>query len=184
LNTVLKGTQMTQAGQLISSQLELARQLALSRNHSVEVRLYQYGDPGMPGEQASSPGTGNYRAVQTFDIQDSGSAVALGNAKVLPSSIIIDSGTTLSSMIGGATSTTMPQFATGASLNVPVSSIGTQYNCVFFRFLPDGSTNIPTSQVFLTLHNINDGKALTNPPPNFITIQIDSINGHLKTFRP
>jgi len=176
MNSVMGGSQITQAGQMVGDQLALARQTALSKNHTVEVRFYRFGDPDMPGEKATDPSTGRYRTFQPFEIFDTGAAVALAKIQRIPSSIIIDSGTTLSSLLNTGT-TSNPQ--------VSLPRVGTNYNYFSFRFLPDGSTNLsPTSQWFLTVHNGNDGDALTAPPKNFYTIQIDATNGHIKSYRP
>src|SRR5579862_795239 len=67
VNSISGGSQLTQAAQMVGSELELARQRALSRNRMVEVRFYQYGDPETPGESASSPSSGQYRAIQSFE---------------------------------------------------------------------------------------------------------------------
>ncbi|MGB8355392.1 MAG: Verru_Chthon cassette protein D [Chthoniobacteraceae bacterium] len=183
MNTVLKGSQLTQGAQMISDQINLARQTALSANRSVEVRFYQYGDPQTPGEQATSPGTGKYRAIQLFEVQDTGSATALGKVVSMPSSIILDSGAALSTLLG----TSLQKTWTSSDPQTSLPRVGTSYNCCYMRFLPDGSTNLAPSSGspwFLTLHGINDGDGLAKPPTNFFTIQLDPTNGHTKTFRP
>src|SRR5882724_7817414 len=48
--TLLKGSQMSQAAQILGDQVSLARQYALSKNHPVEVRFIRYADPEVPGE--------------------------------------------------------------------------------------------------------------------------------------
>jgi len=177
VNTVFRGSQLTQGGQMINDQFALARQNALATDHSVEVRLYQYVDSQNPGN------SNQYRAMQAFQIQASGSAVALGSVQTLPPSIIIDSGT-LSSIIGLASaSPSVPTFTAGAALNTPIPRVGTNYNCVSFRFLPDGSTTLspPAGLWFLTVHNMTDTQS---PPANFYAIQVDAINGHLRAYRP
>jgi uncharacterized protein (TIGR02596 family) len=184
--TMLRGTQLTQGAQLISNQIDLARQISLSRDHSVEVRFYQYCDPSMPGQLSGTGSAGYCQAMQIFDVPDSGATVALDKVQTLPPSVIIDSGATLSSLIGSATATGVPESTTGVALKVPIPKVSLNYNCVLFRFLPDGSTNLPatSSSWFLTLHNLTAGNGLASPPPDFFTIQIDPTNGHIKNFRP
>jgi len=189
MNTVLKGSQLTQAGQMINDQLNLARQIALTKNHSVEVRFYQFGDPQAPGEQTAVPASGRYRAIQAFEIQDSGSAVPLSKVQQVPPSIIIDSGGALSSIISppSAYVAPLPVLTSYSIQTVPIARVGTNYNTVAFRFLPDGSVNlskISSNPWCLTLHNINEGDSLPAPKANFITTQIDPSNGHIKTYRP
>ena len=45
---MMRGSELTQAAQMVSANLSLARQTALSSGHSVQVRLYQFSDPSMP----------------------------------------------------------------------------------------------------------------------------------------
>ena len=199
-STMVRGSQLSQAVELMDSQLDLARQTALSRNHSVEVRFYQYADPSVQGEQQGSPATGKYRALQLFDVSPSGTPLVLNKVQRLPLSVIIDSGSQLSSLIGATSNTAVaPAKNSGAALNVTIPTSGLQYNAVSFRFLPDGSTNLPSSlsgsaggsgasaqsaRWYLTLHNAVDGDARATPPSNFATLQLDPANGHIRTYRP
>ncbi|XHR28375.1 MAG: Verru_Chthon cassette protein D [Chthoniobacteraceae bacterium] len=188
VNTLLRPSQLTQGAHLVCDQLSLARQTAISRNLITEVRFYQYADTTVPGEQPGNAATGKYRAMQMFQIQESGSAVALSKVQRLPASLVIDSGSPLSSLIGQALAApNVPTLATGNTVKVPIAQAGTSYNTACFRFLPSGATNLSplaTSRWFLTLHSLKDGDSLAAPPANFFTIQIDACNGHLKTFRP
>lgn len=186
MNSAGRGTQLSQAALMITDQLNLARQTSLSKNRCVEVRFYQYGDSQAPGEQVNTPSTGKYRAMQTFEIQESGSAVALGNIRRLPPTILIDSGEKLSSIIGNArVSPNTPTLTNGDTLKTALPRVDKQYNCVSLQFLPGGSTNLPPLKPwFLTLHSTNDGDALTTPPTNFFCISLDASNGHIQTFRP
>ncbi len=177
--SIQKSFQLTAGAQMVGNQLGLARQVAITRNHSVEIRFYQFGDSEVPGEQVTVPGSGQYRAFQAFEIQETGSANAMGKMQRLPVSIVMDSGVTLSSLISGF----VPM--TGGTLGVSLPRVQTQYNAVSFRFLPDGSTNLAkTERWFLTLHNMNDGNALALPPKNFATLQVNPSNGHIKSYRP
>ena len=182
INAVMGGAQLTSGSQMLSDQISLARQTALSSNHDVEVRFYQFADPNMPGEQANSPSTGKYRAMQAFEMLDSGTAVQLGKIQRIPSSIIIDSGAQLSTLLSSSQQKTW----TTSDPQVSLPVFGTSYNCRVFRFHPDGSTNLspPTSQWFLTLHSIGKGDALAQPPANFFTILVYASNGHVQSFRP
>lgn len=188
LTSVLKANAITQGSQSLIGQLLLARQEALTKNHPVEVRLYQYADPNFSGEAATNPATWKYRALQTFTISDTGVAVPANKVEHFPSTFIIDSGLTLSSLIAGAQ-------ATGASgpvlINGPqtynIPGANKNFNAVAFRFNPDGSTNLgppPAGGWFLTSHLIQHGDRLAKAPPNFATLQIDPSNGALREFRP
>ncbi|HSH94419.1 MAG TPA: Verru_Chthon cassette protein D [Roseimicrobium sp.] len=178
--SLLKASQLTQAGQLVVGQLSLARQTALSRNLPIEVRLYRFGDPEIPGENK-----GKYRAFQSFEVQPNGAVLPLGQLSRLPQTVIIDSSGALSSILN---QTQRP--ASTPSASAPkVPGVEYAYEYVAFRFRPDGSTDLrepaePAKQWFLTLHGINDGDARPTPPPNFETIQINPFNGNIRTFRP
>ena len=200
VSTMVRGSQLSQAAELMTSQLDFARQTALARNHSVEVRFYQYADPSVPGERQDDPATGKYRALQLFDVSDFGTPVALGKVQRLPVGIIIDSGSTLSSIIGATSSTAVaPVKNSGTTLNATIPFSGLWYNAVSFRFLPDGSTNLPGSSSgstggsgtsaqrtrwYLTLHSVLEGDARMAPSNNFATIQLDLANGHIRIYRP
>jgi len=202
--TILKGSQIAQGSQILADQLSLARQYALSKNHPVEVRLIRYADPEVPGEVvggASSPSNGAYRAIQileTLDAVDTSSGtqdfvrVPLDKPQLLPQAIVLNKGK-LSTIISEATS-----FPNVPSQNIAgpkdpqlPRGIGTQYDYVWFRFMPDGSTNLPARSTSdlngawcITLLNINDPPNSNTPPANFFTIQIDPVSGSMKQFRP
>lgn len=196
VNPILKGSQLNQAAQDIGDQLGLARQLALSSNRSMEVRFYKYADPELPGEVEGNPSSGYFRGMQIFEIAENGVARARGKMRRLPSSIVIDGGSTLSTLLAppGSYTSPLPEAAAAGSQTVSLPRAGVQYASVAFRFLPDGSLNLSslaTNPWFLTLRDSRDknpggsgSDGFSQPPPNFFTIQIDAANGHIKTYRP
>jgi uncharacterized protein (TIGR02596 family) len=174
-STILRGSQITQASQIITDQVSLARQTALTKNRSVEVRLISYVDPEVPGD------TGAYRAIQVMEILENGIAVPTDKPRLLPQAVIMNMGT-LSTLISGTgqTSTT----ASGSAPNLP-RNIGQNYTYVAFRFLPDGSTNLSASSLwYVTLHNMNETVTGTTTPANFFTLQVDPVTGKVKQYRP
>lgn len=198
-STILRGSQLQQGSQILYDQISLARQYALSKNHPVEVRFIRYADPETPGEAAPSggvgdPSQGNYRAVQVFETLDAIDTttndfirVPLDKPAVLPQAIIMNKGL-LSTLIGQATSPPgSPCNGTPSSKDPQMPrNVGTKYDYIYFRFLPDGSTNLPQTSTpwCVTLLNINDIVAGSTPPPNFYTIQIDPVSGAMKQYRP
>ncbi len=192
-STILKGNDLTQGGQDLSSQIAVARQSALTQNHPVEVRFYQYGDASKPGESVADPTSGRFRAMQSFAISEAGVATPLDKRHNLPNTVLIDSGTTLSTLIGNASANGASgsgPIRTTAPQAYPLPEIGKNYNSVAFRFFPDGSTNLPlaagttVNSWFITLHSSQYGDHPPTVPPNFMTIQIDASNGHTREFRP
>lgn len=101
VNSIMRGTALTSGADKVVAVFSLARQKALTKNHAVEVRFYQYADSGTPGETTAA--SGKYRAIQVFDIDDNGKATPLGKCESMPTSIIMDSGATLSTLIGSVT---------------------------------------------------------------------------------
>jgi uncharacterized protein (TIGR02596 family) len=192
-NAIGKGLQLTQAGQMVSDQLGLARQAALSTSYPVEVRIYQFSDPEVPGETAGNANGGKYRAIQSFEMVPTASGsstyTALTKMQRLPSTIIMDPGPALSDIIGNPqTAPNMPAFANASAPplnNLSIPRAGTSYNACYFHFLADGSTDLNltanSGNWFLTMRDVND----TAPTPkNFFTVEIDPYNGHIKTYRP
>jgi uncharacterized protein (TIGR02596 family) len=201
IGTVLKGSQLTQAEQIVTDQLKLARQQAVTRNRSIQVRFIRYGDPEVPGEVKTDPKTGAFRAIQLFEIFENGASAPLDKPQLLPQAIILDSGNggtsgSLSTLINPtagnptikANKTRSVTTETGGDPAMP-RGIDWNYDFLAFRFLPDGSTDLNPnsgSTWYVTGHNVNDvvtGSAPT-PPPNFFTIQVDPISGTLRIFRP
>ena len=112
--TIVKGSGLTQGSQMVGDQLGLARQTALSRNHPVEVRFYQFSDPDVPGEVGGNPDAGRFRAMQLFEVPDSGVARPLDKIGRLPASIMMDAGATLSTLLDvDRTATGDPDFHYG-----------------------------------------------------------------------
>lgn len=202
-STILKGSQMTQGSQILFDQISLARQYALSKNHPVEVRLIRFSDPEVPGEADANGnplvGAGSYRAIQIFETLDAIDPstqdfvrVPLDKPAVLPQSIVMNKGS-LSTLIREASAPPAAPFtgtATGRDPQMP-RKVGTSYDYVCFRFMPDGSTNLPIKSStdangawYVTLQNINDPTTPTAPPANFYTVTIDPVSGAMKQFRP
>lgn len=176
---ILQGSNLSIAEGQFQGILQMARQTALARNHQVEVRFYQYAD----ADQAEvGLANGHYRGVQIFEISDSGAAIPRTKLQKLSTGVIMDSNSTLSSIL------------TQTNLNTTnlLPTVGTNYNCSSFRFRADGSTDLsispptPPGTWCITLHTLKvpgvDG--LSTPPPNFITFQIDPVGGSVMTFRP
>lgn len=182
---ILRGSAITQSSQMLTDQFSLARQQALSRNRAIEMRIYQFADPEIPGEAVATTTTWQYRGFQMFEVLESGSAVPLASVQRLPGAVIIDPAATFSSIIAG----------TGQTAKVPVAAkdpelprrIGRNYKYVSFRFQPDGSTNLSPTLAggwFLTIRNLTDKPVGSVPPANFFTLQLDPVSGSTKGFRP
>lgn len=191
-STILKGSHLSQAEQVLTDQIKLARQQAVTKNHSIEVRFIRYGDPELPGERADTPSTGFFRAIQVMEVLDSGAVVPLDKPQLLPLSIIVSPGS-LSTLVSHtdllpvkkARKEKSPD-GTGGDPSLP-RGIDWNYEFVSFRFMPDGGTslNSTTGTIWcITLHNANERPAGGVPPPNFVTLQLDPVAGSIRLFRP
>ncbi len=180
LSSILKSSELTQSEQLIIGELGLARQVALSKNRLVEVRFYRYGDPLVPGELATDPSTGKFRAIQSFEYDDEGNAQAIGKMQILPFSVILNSDKFSSLLAPSLTkqwNTTDPQ---------PPLSMGLDYETRAFQFRPDGMTNLgkDSTSWYLTLYQATESETLEDLPANYVIIGVDPISGNAQSYRP
>ena len=202
VGSLMKGTALTQAAGMLTDQAALARQYALTKNRVVEFRFYKFADPEMPGETATDPNSGYYRAFQFLEFTEYKDATGhpipnpVGKIMRLPDTVIISPKDTLSTLIGTANKdrkVTMGQL-TPNDPELP-RGVKKNYEYLAFRFLPDGTTNLPatpnpadtTNKLwYLTVHIRADISKATEkqPPPNFFTWMIDPISGASKILRP
>jgi uncharacterized protein (TIGR02596 family) len=186
-----RGQRLTSAEQIVSGQLNLARQAAVSGALPVEVRFLGYADEF---------GTVGFRGVQIWQWQSDGTERPLGKVAKLPQAIImLDNGpvndsatststglTTLSSYTGRSTLLDLALQRASTSNDPSIGALSGTYKIASFQYNPDGSTTLdPSGAWHVTL-------AATTPPvgnspavpPNFITIQLDALNGTTRSYRP
>ena len=196
VTTMLRGSQLTQGSQMVVDQIALARQTALSKNRSIEVRFYKYADPETPGEMGKKADDGVFRAIQTFEILDNGKALPINTIQRLPTNVLINEAKN-STLINELRDTngkfTVP---TDSDPEIPDTDVKREYVYVALRFLPDGSTNLPPAAKdndswYITIHGMNVKKANGETdgstsilPDNFFTLQIDPITGSTRSYRP
>lgn len=176
IGSIQRASALSSAENELTSILTLARQTAIAQNQEVEVRLIRFKDPAEPGSEE------RLGAFQLFTYNTDGQAIAVSRLKKLPSQILIDSGTTLSTLADPSL-----KKGWGAETKPPVSGVGTSYEAWSFRFRPDGSANVPpfpSTPWFLTLHDVRDGDNLAKPPANYVTLVMDAVNGNITTWRP
>ena len=209
LSTVLTSYDVSTASDQVTSELNLARQDALSLNENVYVVLFQY-----KGSTSFEGAAGRYRALQLFQeidvaLDSSGNPVsgttlpstyiqASGGSKVYVSALtkpIILGGTTV---IADQQSTLLTQESLPSLSGSSYSQFGsTPPTTAAFCFTPSGQTSLgtvsstqnPTGNGFPFLV-VTDLKALaritgaTTLPANYALIEINPINGVARTFRP
>jgi len=167
---ITRSMTLTIGGQMLTGSLDMARQTAITRNSTVEFRIYQL--PDYSASPTSTPVL--YRAFQTFLITPNATN-ALTPVTFLPAPAIISVNTTVSSL-----ATVSPVQETQS-----IPNYGQNYNALVFDFLPAGGTNLDsTSSWYMTILIRNDPIVGNNLPKNFVTIQIDPFSGRVKTYRP
>lgn len=177
LSSVKRSTALTRAEDEILGELSLARQHAISVNRDVEVRFYRVRESAAP----SAPW--RFRAVQAYTYDAAGAATPLRIVRMLPREVVIDSGTTLSTLLAAAR-----KKAWSADDPQPVvPGYGTDYEAWAFRFRPEGGTDLtpfPATPWFITLHDAGLGDSLATPPANYASIVVDPVSGQMSSFRP
>jgi uncharacterized protein (TIGR02596 family) len=187
LNTVLKGSYLSQGSSMLVGQLNIARQQAISRNRQVEVRFYRFADSEIPGEKVDEPATGAFRAMQLFEIRD-GAAIPIDKIQRLPGPIIFGYSTEkgISSILDGTTYVRKAGSGTYGGADPRLPRVELKYEYVPLRFMPDGSTDRKaTEKWYITVIEANAKQSTaTKPPPNFFTVQVDPVSGATRNYRP
>lgn len=201
MTQIMKGTQISQASQLLNDTLLLGRQYAIGRSHPIEVRFYRYGDPDTPGEKFDDPLTGKWRAIQLFDVLENGAVLPAAEMVRFPKGVMLNPDEystllrpTLRPYLDASKDMTAPEIP----LEVNDKRVGRHYWINSFRYLPDGSTDLPPTASLGGSEDPSEstedrwyvtliGMAEENKPisqANFFTLQVDSVTGTLKSFRP
>jgi uncharacterized protein (TIGR02596 family) len=179
-NSMMRGNQLTTSGQSLVNQLSLARQAALTDGHAVQVRLYK-----LPDHNKADGTPSVYRAIQCFSEGDPVMAGGVPTAPLKPLTapllfaapvIVLDS-KVQSSLLN------IPASSPGAQ-QPGVSTYGTNYQYISFRFKPDGQVDIPAEATGLTLVLQNDASTPGALPANFCSVEIDPRTGAVRAFRP
>jgi uncharacterized protein (TIGR02596 family) len=175
---------LNRAGVMVTDELTFARQTALTKNADVEVRFYQ---------MASSANATDlqYRAFRTFlaNASTPSQAVALDKISYLPGQIIISTKADSSATSPSTTFSPVLESAHYTILSTGTDTLpgGTNAAYVSFLFRATGGTNLVpvTGLWYVTLYSENSSVvASTGIPSNYITAQIDPVDGQVRTYRP
>ena len=158
-NGIADGQRLTSSSQSLSDGLRLARQLALTKSTPVEFRLYKV----MPRDGTSA----SYCAYAFYQITDTG---------------ITNQLTKLTYFSKGTSLSTAANYSTLLTNGPGIDSSSRTYNS--FKFRPDGSTDLPPSSRWYATFVREREATNSTLPPNYITIQIDPLNGNVRFFRP
>lgn len=166
----LRALAIDDAGGVMASHLNHARQVALSRNLAVEVRIYKL--PGYDEDPQSAPQA--FRAMQSF-VYEGATAVPLAPPQYFRAPVIFSPDPAESSMLGLMTEKSP----------LPVERIpnyGVNYTYRSFYFKPDGAAAISAPYAFLSVV-LGNGKPVSEGG-NFATVQLETASGRAQVFRP
>lgn len=205
IGPILNGSQLTQGSQILADRIAYARQAAIARNRPVEVRFYKYADLDVPGEQIDAPETWRFHGYQLFEILENGAALPISKMDRLPTSVVAD-GDKLSTLLREKIVGDYKQAEEDATVpEIPVKvgelKVGRKYAYTGFRYLQDGSTNLPPTtrpssgnidtetdksndSWYITLVGINEAAKEFKQIKNFFCLQIDPVTGATKAYRP
>lgn len=203
LAPALKGSALNQSGAMVADQMSFARQYAISQNSIVEVRLYRFGDPEVPGEKADDPTTGHYRGIQFFKRSDSGVWTPASTFVRFPDGAIMNPSARLSTILGEEQNlryVSRSNVISDAVNHVELPrNVLFNYDYVKFHFQPNGGTDLkpngnpggysaPGGRWHITVHSMDDlprtGSNFEQAPPNYICWSVDPVTGVGRTYRP
>ncbi len=178
---IVRNYNLTDAGKQVVDALSLARQMAISKNQTVEVRFYKHTSNNNQYDSIVTvvPSNGN-----------TGSSVQwLAKPLYLPTGIVFTTNNTAYSSLITTTSTTTgdtPEtVSTDTSPVTPAALQGESY--VAFHFRSDGRTDLDpaaTQPWCVTLYITGSAAAGTAPAADYVTILLDPVMGRTRLFQP
>ncbi len=168
MNSILKGSKLSLAGDELIRELNLARQIALRDNAPVEFRFYSVSDPDQP----QSPE--KYRAYQAVRRISEEETVPLTEVTSLPDAVIFSESTTYSKLLGANVVESEVEAIDGEATDLH----GARYKS--FQFMTDGGTNLSNNLWFVTLVRETAGES--ELPDDFVTVQIDPFTGKIQRY--
>lgn len=188
-----RSTEITNSIQSVANVLNVARQIAVSRNEYTQVRLYAPQSASGDFRAGQYTAMAVYRAESPFYTNEAGYAQLISSGRMrqegqitrLPPSCIIANNVTYSPILDVLNADPSRQI-TGMTF-----PDGTKYDMVSFYFKPDGSLDLPAataSGAAVTALSVcsfppylSAGNKL---PPNYGILHIDRINGRFQVVRP
>lgn len=171
--TIGSANALTSSGATVVGNFVTARNLALSRTESLELRFIEL--PEADGERLA------YRALQLYRMDP---PEPIGPVAQLPTGMIIVGGGG-----EGGTYSTITSSANPNSGDMQVRGVTRKYRAV--RFRPNGSTTLNavgagngSDRWFLSLKQENAPPGDGRPATNFITVVVDPITGLATSYRP
>ena len=177
VHNLVSSTDLSTSAVTVVDTLNMARQRALSMNRPVEVRFYKL--PPKSGAAASGSPTA-YRALGIYEISENG-------PRLIQKLVYLANSAEFSDSQSYGTLLAYTPLAS-ADLNIGGSTLTCDYHC--FQYLPDGTTNLdlqPASSTdtwHIMIFNSNHPPTDSNPPANYVSVQLDPVSGRTETFQP
>jgi len=168
LNSTMDAGLVTQAATIVANEFTIGHLKAIAENRPITLRFIRK-------DAASS-----FDRMQLIVTDAQGNTSAVDRVTPLPQGTAIAKSATLSTFLD--TSVVSENNATNA--DPPVPGFGKAYRYIQFSFRPRGSLDLDiTKQWFATVVFLRDDKP-SGVPANFVTLQLDPVNGGLCTYRP
>jgi type IV fimbrial biogenesis protein FimT len=189
LNSLNGAFSLDSAGQGLSAQFTLARQTALATSHPVEICFFQIADYN------GSTTNPVYRAMQCFQEGDNSTIIPVTKPYFFPATVKIFTGqangtTDASSLLDSATYLGIYTVLNGDANHVLPPPYGkSTYTYIRIRsngqIDQSGGTGTTTwTNGWLTLAMETAPLTATGLPANYVTVQINSVIGSIRVFRP
>ncbi len=185
MQSVLQSTKITQGGQILTEQINLARQIASARNTTVQVRLIKLA-------QVQNAAATGYNAVQLWGAPSgSTQSVALGQMAILPAAVVISEDTSnYSKLLASGTGAVV----TSSTMSVPAGTA----SYIYFSVMPSGVipvNNVTTAETtemtgaYLSVVGSSYGSSSAAPgavgaPQNYLVVQMNPHTGSTLVYRP
>ena len=176
---LVRGYALTASADSLVGTLMLARQTALTRGASVQVRLYKLPDYNQP-ETSGAPST--YRAIQCFVEGDATVTNGTSSTPLVPITRIVYLKSPATILNDTNRSTMLSLTNSLVDRNMPPFNQNYQY--VSFRYKPNGQTDLVDTANTLTVVLQNDPVVNGGFPLNFRTVRIGSPSGIVQSYRP
>ena len=181
LSNVIRSSKLTNTAQRIADQINVARQIAATRNLPVEVRFYK-----LPWFDQTIGGARVYRGMQTFVTDGITFTNPVSKPFLFPDRVAIRIDSPLRGMIKYV------DFNSPGLANFGIYGRGTiGYNV--FTIRPNGmlnsgtTTNISATNNFMTLQNWEPNSTLDSMvpmPANYALVRVDPITAKVTILRP
>lgn len=178
-SSTLRASNLRAAGRNLIDQFNLARQISQTRNVPVEVRIYKLPPHNAPTSDTPSV----YRALQILALNENGTYVPVSKPEFFQSPVILSPDTSESALLADAGTSASPHAERAPISSDPkVGVYGSNYRYIPFQFTPSGMTDLTAGKNFVTVI-LQNSKPLSQGE-NFFTVQVDHINGSVRSFRP